>query len=102
MLMACTGLSGSPIVLLLGSFLSHWSSQIQNVLRDLLAGDAKEVWLAAQKQGLCQLLAVRNSCRLGCVALMEVDGLLGGTLSLSFYVSECRRRQIGSVGDHHA
>ena len=27
-------------------------SQIQNVLRDLLVGDAKEVWLAAQKQGL--------------------------------------------------
>ena len=83
MSVVCTGLSGSRIVLLLRSCLSHWSSQIQNVLHDLLAGDANEAWLAAQKQGLCQLLAVRNSCHLCCVALMEVDGLLGGTLSLS-------------------
>ena len=54
-------------------------SQIQNVLCDLLAGDAKEAWLASQKQGSFQSLAVCNSCHLGFVAWKEFYGLLWGT-----------------------
>ena len=36
-------------------------SQIQKVLGDLSVGDAEEAWLAAQKQGSFQLLAVGNA-----------------------------------------
>ena len=54
-------------------------SQIQKVLGDLSAGDAKEAWLAAQEQGSFQSFAVCNSCHLGFEAWTEVFGLLGGT-----------------------